>query len=277
MEHGGHADASAQMFSVGRDRQHGLGRSLEQQVVDRRLVVEGDVGDLGRQREDDVEVADRQEIGLLGFEPGACSGALAPRAVPVAAGVVGDPLMAAVGTGFDVATQGSGAAGLDRRHDLELTEAQMTGMGCAIGRTGSPKDIGDLNGGAHRSGIGWRLRRNEDAQLVERTDDGAHRACCHLGVERRRLELGVAEQHLDNADIDAIFQKMGGEAVPQGVGADAPGNLGCVGRLDHDAIALSGADWLERVLTRKQPAIKVLHALAMPILPPLAQQGEQVR
>ena len=47
MEHGGHADAGAQMFWVGRDGQHGLGCRLEQQVVDQRLVVEGDVGDLG--------------------------------------------------------------------------------------------------------------------------------------------------------------------------------------------------------------------------------------
>jgi hypothetical protein len=52
------------MFAIGRDGQHRLRRRLEQQVVDRRLVVEGDVGDLGRQREDNVEVADRQKVGL---------------------------------------------------------------------------------------------------------------------------------------------------------------------------------------------------------------------
>src|SRR5205823_4984045 len=35
-----------------------------QQVVHHRLVLVGDRGDLGRQREDQVEVADRQQIGL---------------------------------------------------------------------------------------------------------------------------------------------------------------------------------------------------------------------
>ncbi len=85
--------------------------------------MEGDAGDLGGQREHDVEVADRQEIGLLRLQPGACRGALAPRTVPVATGVIGDPLMPAVRTGFDVAAQGSGATGLDRRHDLELVQA----------------------------------------------------------------------------------------------------------------------------------------------------------
>ncbi|MNL31995.1 hypothetical protein D3C87_1538170 [compost metagenome] len=47
VKHGGDADAGAQMLWVGRDGQHGLGRRLEQQVIDQRLVVEGDVGDLG--------------------------------------------------------------------------------------------------------------------------------------------------------------------------------------------------------------------------------------
>ena len=96
-----------------------------------------------------MEVPDGQEIGLLSFEPSACRGALAPRAVPVATGVIGDTLMAAVGTGFDVTTQGSGATGLDRRHDLEVAEAQVSGMGSAIGRTGRAKDIGDLDAVAH--------------------------------------------------------------------------------------------------------------------------------
>src|SRR5690606_23387439 len=89
------------------------------------------------------------------LEPGACRCALAPGTMPVATGVVGDPPMSAVGTGFDVTAQSRGAAGLDRRHDLELSKAQMPGMGRAIGRAGGTEDIGDLNGGAH-----W-LRRVE--------------------------------------------------------------------------------------------------------------------
>jgi hypothetical protein len=44
---------------LGGDRQHRLGRRVEQQVIDDSLVVEGDVGDFGRQGEDDVEVSDR--------------------------------------------------------------------------------------------------------------------------------------------------------------------------------------------------------------------------
>ena len=70
VEHGGDADAGAEVLRVGRDRQHRLRRRPEQQVVDERLVLEGDVGDLGGQREDDMEVADRQQVGLALGQPG---------------------------------------------------------------------------------------------------------------------------------------------------------------------------------------------------------------
>ena len=79
---------------VGGDRQHRLGRRVEQQIIDDRLVLEGDVGDLGRQGEDDVEVADRQQVGLALGQPGARGGALAFGAMPVAAANGRRPLAA---------------------------------------------------------------------------------------------------------------------------------------------------------------------------------------
>ena len=54
---------------IGGDGQHRLGRGAEQQVIDRRLVLVGDGGDLGRQGEDHMEVADRQQIGLARGQP----------------------------------------------------------------------------------------------------------------------------------------------------------------------------------------------------------------
>ena len=110
VEHGGDADAGAEVLRIGRDRQHRLRRRPEQQVVDERLVLEGDVGDLGRQREDDVEVADRQQVGLALGQPGARGRALALGTVPVAAAVVGDAPVPAVLAGLDVTAQRGGAA-----------------------------------------------------------------------------------------------------------------------------------------------------------------------
>ena len=58
--------------------------------------------------------------------------------------------MAAVLASLDMTAQGRGAAMLDRRHDLELMKAQVSGMGGPISGAGGTEDIGDLERGAHR-------------------------------------------------------------------------------------------------------------------------------
>jgi hypothetical protein len=50
-------------------------------------------------------------------------------------------------------------------------------------------------------------------QRVERADDLAQDLCGHLGVERGGLELLVAQQHLDHADVGLALEKVRGEAV----------------------------------------------------------------
>jgi hypothetical protein len=135
---------------LGGDCQHRLGRRVEQQIIDDGFVLEGDVGDRVRQTEDDVEVTDRQQVGLALRQPGARSGTLAFGAVPVAATVVGDALMAAVLAGLDMTAQSGRAALLDRRHDLELMKAQVPGMGGPISGASRTEDVGDLERGVQR-------------------------------------------------------------------------------------------------------------------------------
>ena len=60
VEDGEDADAGAEVFGISRDGDHGLGGSLEQDVVDHGLVLIGDVGDLRWQREHDMKVRHRQ-------------------------------------------------------------------------------------------------------------------------------------------------------------------------------------------------------------------------
>src|SRR6516162_1540384 len=69
VEHRGGADASAEVLGIGGNREQGLGGGPEQQVVDDRLVLVGDWGDRGWQREDHVEISDRQQIGLARRKP----------------------------------------------------------------------------------------------------------------------------------------------------------------------------------------------------------------
>ena len=75
VQHGGQADARAQMLRVGGDGGQRLGGGPEQEVVDGRLVLERDGADRGRQGEDDVIVGNRQELRLAVGEPSPRGGA----------------------------------------------------------------------------------------------------------------------------------------------------------------------------------------------------------
>ena len=150
VEHGGDADTRTEMTRVGGDGEHRLRRRPEQQIVDHRLVLEGDVGDLGGHGEDDVEVADRQQVGLARGQPLARRGTLALGAVPVAAAVVGD-------TPWPQSSQPSTwppSAAVRQVSIADITlswvQAQVSGMGGTIGGPGSTEDIGDLERGSHR-------------------------------------------------------------------------------------------------------------------------------
>ena len=76
-----------------------------------------------------MEIRYGQEFGLAIGQPFLGSGSLALWAVPVAAGVVADAQMGAGLAAFDMPAQRRRSAALDRRHDLQLAEAHMAGMG----------------------------------------------------------------------------------------------------------------------------------------------------
>ena len=145
VEHGGEPDARAEVLGVGRDRHQGLGGDFQQQVIDDRLVLIGDVGDRPRQGEDDMEIGHGQEIGLAVGQPLFGSNGLALGAVPITAGVVGDAQMRAILAAFDMTAQRRRSATLDRRHDLQLAEAHMAGMGRTPSQPTVAEDVRHLD------------------------------------------------------------------------------------------------------------------------------------
>jgi hypothetical protein len=144
VKHGGGANASAEVPGIGSDCQQCFGRRAEQQVVDHRLVLVGDWSDLSRQREDQVEVSDRQQISFAGGEPVPRRCDLALGTMAVSAGVVGDAAVAAILAALDMTAEGSRAAVLDGRHHLELAEAHMPGIGLAPSGAMAMEDVRDL-------------------------------------------------------------------------------------------------------------------------------------
>ena len=86
VQHQCHPKAGAEMLGVSGDREQGLGSRLEQETVEDRLVVIGEVSDRRRQGEDHMVVVHGQELGLAGLKPvPGCTG-LTLGAMPIPAG-----------------------------------------------------------------------------------------------------------------------------------------------------------------------------------------------
>jgi len=156
VQHQRGADLGTQVFRIGCDGRQRFGCHVEQQSVDCHLVGVGNGADRLWQREDDVVILDRQQVGLSGFKPTLRGTRLTLRAVPIAAGVVADLLMVAGIAAQCVSPQCRRTALFDGRHSLELTEAQVSGLLLAPCRTVGAEDVGDLqgrppHGGATRS------------------------------------------------------------------------------------------------------------------------------
>src|SRR5215472_7432428 len=123
------------------------------------------------------------------------------------------------------------------------------------------------NGGASAGHLQQKVERA--CHLAERVDGDA-------GVERRRIELLVSEQHLDDADIGLLLQKMGGKAVPQRVNTDTLGNAGALGCHANEPVELAPTHVLSPV-AGEQPGLAGTHpSLLARGAPPLTQYIEQV-
>jgi hypothetical protein len=92
-----------------------------------------------------VEIRHGQEFGLAVGQSFLGSGGLALWAVPVAARVVRDAQVRAVFTAFDMTAQRRRSAAFDRRHDLELAEAHMAGMGRTPSRPAMAENLRHLD------------------------------------------------------------------------------------------------------------------------------------
>jgi hypothetical protein len=75
----------------------------KEDVVDNRLILQRDAGDRRRRLYHHVEIRHRQQLGLAIGEPLRAGQTLAPRTVPVAAGIVGDAGLAAILIPLDMA------------------------------------------------------------------------------------------------------------------------------------------------------------------------------
>ena len=202
------ADLCAEPTRVGGERRHRFGRRREQDRVDDGLVLERDGGDRRGQCEHDVEIRNRQKFGLACGKPLRPRHALTLRAMAVAAGIVGDARHAAVVARLDVTTERGCATRNDRAHHAPFDAAQMSGVGQTIGVAMPTQNVSDLKAIAKPARYHGRLTERGDfqGQTIERALGRADRMGRDLRVARRRRQIVVAEQNLDDPDVGSVLQ-----------------------------------------------------------------------
>jgi hypothetical protein len=111
------------MFGVGRNCGERLGRNLEQQSVDRSLVLVCDRTDSARNGKNNMKISNRQKVGFARRKPCGRRGPLTFRATPMPTGIERDASVRTVLTPIDMAAKRGCATDLDRRHYTALREA----------------------------------------------------------------------------------------------------------------------------------------------------------
>src|ERR1700758_4692221 len=94
------------------------------------------------------------------------------------------------------------------------------------------------------------LALHQQLEALERTGHRPDRLGGDTGVKRGGVELGMPEQHLDDADVDILLEQMRGEAVPQCMGRHLLANAGRLRCLMDGAVELAGRDRLEMAPAR---------------------------
>ena len=120
VQHGEEPDRGPEMARIGGDGAERVCGRVEEDAIDHRFVLCGDLGDGLGYREHDVKVLAVEQVGRPVLDPRGAGQRLAAGAMPIAAAVVPDPGVPAVVALLDMAAERGGAARRNRGHDAPL-------------------------------------------------------------------------------------------------------------------------------------------------------------
>jgi hypothetical protein len=144
VEHHQTADTGSEVPGIGGNFEQCAGGGLEQNAVDHAWILQGQRCQFVRQGEYDVEVRHGQQFALPLLKPGCAGQSLALGAMPVAARVVLNPLLAAGLAALHMSPQLSSPAAQHSPQRLTLLTAEgMTVTGTESGLS-VPKHSGDI-------------------------------------------------------------------------------------------------------------------------------------
>jgi len=116
VKHSEKPDLGAEMSPIGGDGAQRLGGGMEQDLVDRAGILEGNRGDLIGNREDDMEILGLEKLFPPSLDPFRSGEPLALGATAGTAAVIRDPSFATAVALFDMASERRRSAALDGSH-----------------------------------------------------------------------------------------------------------------------------------------------------------------
>ena len=118
VQHAEETDLGAEMPGIAGDFEQSFGAGAEQKIVDDLLVLQGQGCQLPRQSENDMDIGGGQQFAVPCLQPAVAGIALTFWTMTIAARVVRDGGMSAVGTLITMSAEGGGAAACDGQQHL---------------------------------------------------------------------------------------------------------------------------------------------------------------
>jgi len=139
--------------------------------------------------------------------------------MPIAAGIIGDARCTTGVTSLDMTAEGGCPAELDCTHDAPFAATKMASVITTIGIAMAAEDLCHLEDRRHEAGL--VRRRDLQGEMLQRALGGRNHMGRDTRIARRRRQVLVTEQNLDDADIGPVLEQMRRKAVPQDVNTHA--------------------------------------------------------
>ena len=212
VEHHQPADRGAQALRIRGDLQQRRRGRAKQQVVHDALVGEREARQRLRHREDDVDVADGQELLLAGRHPRVPRGGQTLGAVPIAAAVVREGRVRALLTAIAMPAERRGAALRDGPEHAPMLPGDPRAVGLQEAIAMLAHDVGHLEGWPRHRWCFSRVRRAVSGPEMVSASRGFATAC-RCFCERWRYStvcriFHVAEEQLNRAEVRATFEEV---------------------------------------------------------------------
>ena len=210
MQHGQHANRAPDKSPVAGELDDRLGGGGDQHAVAVTLVGTKGRTQLRGHGDDHVEVGGGQDLAAAVVEPQPGLPGVAFGTAAVFAGVVGEDLGLAMVAAPQLPAESLSAAGDDVGDGPAVRSRYRRAVGFEVSAGEPTHHVGQLD---HGRGP----RSQPGHQLIDNVSELGPDRLGQMGIDQGGGDAAVAEQDLDRAQIDALFEQPGGVAVAQHV------------------------------------------------------------